>query len=118
MAQERRRGNTASVSAARAARLYKLLTDLGSSPKPRGTLLRRVRAGLRTFYRDLDLLRSWGIEIEMEKRKYVLKTSLTRCLERLPFPDPELSFADALQLSKGRTASHRKLKQLVGKLTR
>lgn len=118
MARDRRRGATVSVSPARATRLYNLLADLAAGPKARGSLLRRLRAGLRTFYRDLDLLRSWEIEIQMEKRKYVLKTSLARCLERLPFPDPDLSFADAITLSKGRTASHRKLKKLVEKLTR
>jgi predicted DNA-binding transcriptional regulator YafY len=118
MAQDRRGRGAATVSRDRAARLYKLLADLAAGPKPRGVLLRRLRAGLRTFYRDLDLLRNWGIEIRMQDGKYVLGTSLPQCLEALPFPDPELSFADAIVLAKGRTAAHRKLKQLVDALTR
>lgn len=118
MAQGHRPRGTVAVSRPRAARLHRLLAELAAGPKPRGTLLRRLRSGLRTFYRDLDLLRSWDIEIHIENRKYVLDTSMSDCLKSLPFPDPELSFADALVLSKGRTASHRKLKQLVEKLTR
>ena len=33
--------------------------------------------------------------------------------EQLPFPDPGLNVRDALQLSNGSTAAHRKLKQRI-----
>lgn len=106
------------ISTARAARLYKLLSELARGPKSRSRLLRRLRLGIRTFYRDLDMLRGWGIEIRLENQKYALSSSFSDCLNHLPFPDPELTFADAIALSKGSGAHHRKLKRLVDRVTR
>lgn len=73
---------------------------------------------MRTFYRDLDLLRGCGIEILLESRKYTLSSSVSECLEKLPFPDPELSFADTAILAKGTAAPNRKLKLMLQQLTR
>jgi predicted DNA-binding transcriptional regulator YafY len=112
------RGLAGGISPPRAARLYRLLSELHKAPKSRVRLLRRLRSGIRTFYRDLDLLRSWGIEIRLEGEKYTLGSTLSECLARLPFPDPELTFAEAIALAKGATVHHRKLRRLVGRVTR
>jgi hypothetical protein len=111
-------GVAGGISPPRAARLYRLLSELHKGPKSRTRLLRRLRMGIRTFYRDLDLLRGWGIEIRLEDERYTLGSPLSECLACLPFPDPELTFADAIALAKGGTAHHRKLKRLVDRVTR
>jgi predicted DNA-binding transcriptional regulator YafY len=99
----------------RAARLYRLLTLLGSGPQTRAFLLRRLRLDVRGFYRDLEALRSLGIEVTSagDETRYVLVGDAEDALAKLPFPDPGLNVRDALLLSKGDTAAHRKLKQRV-----
>lgn len=101
----------------RAARLYRFLASLDRQGRSQSQLQRRLRVGVRTFYRDLNLLRTWGIEIRLQHRKYRLAQSLPDCLKRLPFPDPELSFAEAQSLAATRTAGGRRLKRLLNALT-
>ncbi len=102
------------LTAARAARLYKLLTLLGDGPKTRRVLLTRLKVDQRGFYRDMETLRSFGIEVVVRPdTKYALTQDLNGALEKLPFPDPGLNVRDALQLSTGNTAAHRKLRQRV-----
>jgi predicted DNA-binding transcriptional regulator YafY len=101
----------------RAARLYRLLELLDKQARPRSQLLRRLRVGMRTYYRDLNLLRTWGIETHFEHGKYQLADSLAECLKRLPIPDPQLSFAEARSLAATRTSGGRKLKKLLKDLT-
>jgi len=102
----------------RAARLYRLLQSLSQGARGRAQLLRHLRVGMRTFYRDLELLRAAGIELTLENGKYSLSGSLKDSLELLPFPDPELSFADVLALGKAASQPGRKLRKLYLKLTR
>jgi predicted DNA-binding transcriptional regulator YafY len=102
------------VTADRAARLYRLLQLLGRRPQARASLLRRLHLNVRGFYRDLETLHKLGIAIEFGRRGYTLVTTPQEALGRLPFPDPGLTFAEALQLSRGRTAAHHKLKRLIG----
>jgi predicted DNA-binding transcriptional regulator YafY len=99
----------------RAARLYRLLTLLGDGAQTRNFLLRRLRLDVRGFYRDLESLRSLGIEVTTtgDETRYTLVGDVEDALERLPFPDPGLTVRDALQLAVGSTAAHRKLKQRV-----
>jgi predicted DNA-binding transcriptional regulator YafY len=104
------------VTADRAARLYQLLQLLGRRPRPRDSLLRRLNLNVRGFYRDLETLHKLGIMIEFGRRGYTLLTAPQEALSRLPFPDPGLTFAEALELSRGRTAAHRKLKRLIGEI--
>jgi len=47
----------ATLSLVRAARLYRLLSMLGRGPQTRVALIRRLRLGLRGYYRDLEVLR-------------------------------------------------------------
>jgi hypothetical protein len=103
-----------SLTTARAARLYKLLTLLGDGPQTRRILLARLKIEVRGFYRDLEALRGLRIEIAIgSDNRYALPISLDEALARLPFPDPGLSVRDVLQLCTGSTAAHRKLKQAV-----
>jgi predicted DNA-binding transcriptional regulator YafY len=100
------------LTSLRAARLYRLLTLLGTGPQTRGSLLRRLKLDIRGFYRDLESLRALGIEVtSSDETKYVLVGELDDALAKLPFPDPGLNVRDALQLANGSTAAHRKLKQ-------
>lgn len=102
------------LTAPRAARLYKLLTLLGEGPQPRPRLLTRLKIDVRGFYRDLEALRGLGIEISPDPHnKYTLSGELDDALARLPFPDPGLNVRDALQLANGTTPAHRKLRQRV-----
>jgi predicted DNA-binding transcriptional regulator YafY len=106
---------TVTLTASRAARLYRLLTLLGTGPQTRAALLRRLKLDVRGFYRDLESLRALGIEVNSsgDEPKYVLAVELDDALAKLPFPDPGLNVRDALQLANGTTAAHRRLKQRV-----
>ncbi|SRR5579871_5188373 len=98
------------VTAERAARLYRLLKLLGQKPQTRDTLQKRLKLDVRGFYRDLELLRSSGIELPLVEKRYVLQEPVAAVINRLPFPDPHLTLGEAIQLAKGRTQAHRKLK--------
>jgi hypothetical protein len=82
-------------------------------------LKRRLSLDLRGFYRDLELLRAAGINLSLIEGHYMLQGSLHTVIARLPFPDPRLTLSEAVQLAKGRSAAHRKLKkqlmQILGK---
>jgi predicted DNA-binding transcriptional regulator YafY len=105
---------TPTLTASRAARLYKLLTLLDDGPQTRHKLLTRLRLDVRGFYRDLEAVRALGIEITSSpENKYTLAGDLDEALARLPFPDPGLSVHDALQLANGSTAAHRKLRRRI-----
>lgn len=105
---------TVALTAQRAARLYKLLTLLGDGPQTRRFLLTKLKLDIRGFYRDLEALRTLGIEIATGlDNKYVMSVELDEALARLPFPDPGLNVRDALQLCNGSSPAHRKLRQRV-----
>lgn len=102
------------LTAARAARLYKLLTLLGTGPQTRKHLLARLKLDVRAFYRDLEALRGLGVEITAaEDARYALAGELDDALAFLPFPDPGLSVRDAQLLAAGTTPAHRKLRQRI-----
>ena len=103
-----------SLTPSRAARLYKLLTLLGDGPQTRTSLLRKLKLDVRGFYRDLEALRGFEIDVtSTDENKYALSVGLDDALARLPFPDPGLNLRDALQLANGTTTAHRKLRQRI-----
>ncbi|MGE3804445.1 MAG: hypothetical protein AB7K24_07215 [Gemmataceae bacterium] len=104
------------VTTERAARLYRLLELLDGGPKSRSVLMRRLKLDVRGFYRDLGLLRDCGILLQLEKHRYRLEEKLAHAVLRLPFPDPLLSLGEAVQLAKGRSAAHRKLKEQLARI--
>ncbi|MFO0801135.1 MAG: hypothetical protein U0804_27025 [Gemmataceae bacterium] len=105
---------TAALTAQRAARLYKLLTLLGDGPQSRRLLLTRLKLDVRGFYRDLETLRGFSIDVAPGfDTRYTLTGSVDDALSKLPFPDPGLNVRDALQLCNGSSPAHRRLKQRV-----
>ena len=68
---------------------------------------------MRGFYRDLEALRAVGVAVRLSKGKYVLEEDVTEAIERLPFPDPNLTLGEARQLARGRTRAHRKIRELL-----
>lgn len=103
-------GSVDTVTAQRAARLFKLLRLLGEGPQTRSGLLRRLRLDIRGFYRDLEVLRRVGLRVVLEGRRYHLEGDLEAALDRLPLPDPHLTVGEARLLARGRTRAHQKLK--------
>ncbi len=104
------------VTAERAARLYRLLKLLGAAPQTRTKLLRQLHLDIRGFYRDLELLRDAQIEVPLHGQRYLLAGKVGDAIARLPFPDPHLTLGQAIQLAKGRTSAHRKLKSQVNRI--
>jgi predicted DNA-binding transcriptional regulator YafY len=78
--------------------------------------MRRLHLDVRGFYRDLELLRDSGITINLEARRYRLLDKTANAITRLPFPDPHPTLGEALQLARGRTRAHRKLKKQVAEI--
>jgi predicted DNA-binding transcriptional regulator YafY len=110
--------STANVTAERAGRLYQLLKLLGQRPQTRNALCERLRLTVRGFYRDLEQLRGAGIGIELTEAAYSLRGTVAQALDRLPFhADPPLTLGEAMQLARGRTAAHRKLKAQITAIT-
>jgi hypothetical protein len=67
---------------------------LEDGARERPVLLRELGIGLRTFYRETELLRRVGIRVRLEGRRYVMHTRFAQAEARLPFPDPRLTFAE------------------------
>jgi hypothetical protein len=105
------------VTAERAGRLYRLIEFLSEGPRAREVLTRRLGLDVRGFYRDLELLRDFGVSFGLTRRGYSLAEPTDTALAKLPFPDPLLSLHEAMQLSTGRTGAHKKLKQLIEQIT-
>ena len=103
-----------SLTGQRAGRLFRLLTLLGNGPLTRQHILRKLRIDVRGFYRDLEALRSLGVEVEAgDDGRYALVLDFDEAMARLPFPDPGLNFRDVQQLAKGETSAHRKLRKRI-----
>lgn len=99
------------VTLERAARLYRLVLFLGEAARTRKAILQKLKIDIRTFYRDLELLRDCAIAVGLEKRKYVLETPAAVARLALPFPDPSLTLGEAHELAKGRGKVHKKLRE-------
>ncbi len=94
-----RRRPVVHITLARAARLHRLVTILADGQTEREALLERLAIGLRTFYRELDLLKRCGIKVRREGKTYRLVGTVGEAEGRLPFPDPQLSFAEMAELA-------------------
>ncbi len=96
-----RRRPSVHITMVRAARLHRMVVFLEEGARSRELLLAELNVGLRTFYRELELLKRCGIKIRLDGKNYALKTTTSEAEERLPFPDPQLSFAEMAELSRG-----------------
>jgi hypothetical protein len=99
------------VTSERFVRLYRLLNLIAEKPLSRDVLARKVGLDVRGFYRDLGLLRSSGINVTLVKGRYNLDGNLEEAVALLPFPDPLLTLGEVRQLAKGKTGTHRKLRE-------
>ena len=97
-AQTRRRPSV-HITLQRAARLHRLVRFLAESPRARNAILSELRIGLRTFYRELELLNRCGVKIRHKTKLYFLLPTAKEAEGRLPFPDPQLSFAEMGELA-------------------
>jgi hypothetical protein len=104
------------VTAERAARLCRMLYFLSTGPQTREVLTRHLGRDIRSFYRDLELVRASGIDVPLDDGRYSLAESAETAIARLPFPDPRLTLGEARELAKGRSPAHRKLKQIVDQI--
>jgi predicted DNA-binding transcriptional regulator YafY len=89
-----RRRAAATITLTRAARLFQLVRFLASGPQPRDQVQHGLGIGLRTFYRELELLKRLGVRIQFDQKTYRMVTSAEEAEARLPFPDPHLTFAE------------------------
>jgi predicted DNA-binding transcriptional regulator YafY len=104
------------VTRERFARLYKLVHYLGGGAKTRESLTAHLGLDVRGFYRDLEVLRAFGVEVALAAGLYTLTASGEELLARLPYPDPHLTLGEMQQLAKGRTLIHRRVREQIDQL--
>ena len=97
----------------RAARLHHLVMLLAESPRTRDVILARLQVGLRTFYRELELLKRCGVKIQQKNKAYTLLATAEQAEGKLPFPDPQLSFAEMAELSRCSGDAGRRLAEML-----
>jgi predicted DNA-binding transcriptional regulator YafY len=107
-----RRRPVVHITLPRAARLYRLVTMLTEGLTAREKLLDSLAIGLRTFYRELDLLKRCGIKVRRDGKAYQLTSTVAEAEARLPFPDPQLSFAEMAELSRLAGEAARRLSEI------
>jgi predicted DNA-binding transcriptional regulator YafY len=113
MPRSRQNPPAAQLTPARLQRLVQLTRHLGAKPSIRADILKHFKMDLRAFYRDLEALRRLGIVVLVENGVYRLQGDFAAAMDRLPFPDPQLTFREAMMLAKGKSAAHLKLKAKV-----
>jgi predicted DNA-binding transcriptional regulator YafY len=108
-----RRRPAVHITLGRAARLHRLVQVLAAGPQSREAVLMELRIGLRTFYRELELLKRCGVKIQQKNKAYRLQTTAEQAEGRLPFPDPQLSFAEMAELSRCPGEAGQRLAELL-----
>jgi predicted DNA-binding transcriptional regulator YafY len=108
-----RRRPAVHITLGRAARLHRLVMFLAASPRSREAVLSELGIGLRTFYRELELLKRCGVKIQQKNKAYKLLATAEQAEGRLPFPDPQLSFAEMAELARSNGDAGRRLAELL-----
>jgi hypothetical protein len=108
-----RRRPSVHITLPRAARLHRLVSLLARNPVGRNDILGTLRVGLRTFYRELELLKRCGVKVRLKAKRYHLLHTASEAEGRLPFPDPQLSFAEMAELAQCPCAAGERLKELL-----
>jgi hypothetical protein len=108
-----RRRPAVHITLGRAARLHRLVRLLSEKPRSRDSILAELAIGLRTFYRELELLDRCGVKVQHKEKSYVLLATAEQAEGRLPFPDPQLSFAEMAELSRHPGDASRRLAELL-----
>lgn len=112
-----RRRPAVHITLGRAARLHRLVRLLEGAPRPREVILSELAIGLRTFYRELELLNRCGVKVQLRDRHYTLLSTAEQAEGRLPFPDPQLSFAEMAELAGYPGEASRRLAALLASVT-
>jgi hypothetical protein len=112
----RQRRPTGQITLQRAARLHRLVRFLAEAPRNRLAVLSELRIGVRTFYRECELLRRCGVKVRQQSKVYSLLTTAEQAEGRLPFPDPQLSFAEMAELAQCDCAAGRRLGALLAEV--
>lgn len=108
-----RRRPSVHVTLQRASRLHRLVWFLAESPRSREAILSHLGIGLRTFYRELELLKKFGVKVRHRGKEYTLLASAEQAEGLLPFPDPQLSFAEMAELAACPCEAGRRLTELL-----
>jgi predicted DNA-binding transcriptional regulator YafY len=108
-----RRRPAVHITLGRAARLHRLVRLLAESPRSRDAILAALGIGLRTFYRELELLHRCGVKVQFKAKVYALQSTAEQAEGRLPFPDPQLSFAEMAELARHPGEAARRLAQML-----
>jgi hypothetical protein len=108
-----RRRPSVHITLQRAARLHRLVWFLAETPRTRDAILSQLNIGLRTFYRELELLKRCGVKVRHKNKQYTLLATAKHAEGRLPFPDPQLSFAEMAELAACPCAAGRRLADLL-----
>jgi hypothetical protein len=90
---------------------------LAQSPRTREAILSELTIGLRTFYRELELLKRCGVKIQHRAKAYTLLATAEQAEGRLPFPDPQLSFAEMAELAQGPGEAAKRLAEMLASVT-
>ena len=112
----RRRRPSVQITLQRAARLHRLVRLLAEAPWNRMAILSELRIGLRTFYREWELLKRCGVKVRQRSRLYFLWATAEQAEGRLPSPDPQLSFAEVAELARCDCAAGRRLAALLAEV--
>ena len=112
-----RRRPSVRITLRRAERLHRFVIFLAETPRHRASILSELRIGLRTFYRELELLKRCGVKVRYEAKRYLLLATAEQAEGRLPFPDPELSFAEMAELARCECPAGERLAQLLAAVT-
>jgi predicted DNA-binding transcriptional regulator YafY len=108
-----RRRPSVHITLQRAARLHRLVRYLAEQPQTRDAILSQLGLGLRTFYRELELLKRCGVKVRHRSKQYTLMSTAEQAEGRLPFPDPQLSFAEMAELATCPCEAGRRLAELL-----
>jgi predicted DNA-binding transcriptional regulator YafY len=108
-----RRRPSVHITLGRAARLHRLVMHLAAQPRTRDAILSELGIGLRTFYRELELLKRCGVKIKLKQKSYNLESTAQHAEGRLPFPDPQLSFAEMAELSQYSGEASKRLAEML-----
>jgi hypothetical protein len=112
----RQRRPSVPITPPRAARLYRFVRFLAEAPRDRLAVLTELQIGLRTFYRELELLRRCGVKVRQRSKLYFLLATAEEAEGRLPFPDPQLSFAEMAELARCDCPAGRRLADLLAEV--
>lgn len=104
------------ITLGRAARLHRLVRLLADAPQPRDAILAELGIGLRTFYRELELLNRCAVRVRLRDKTYVLHSTIARAEEQLPFPNPHLSFAEMAELAAYQGEASKRLAGLLDRV--